>query len=49
MRINIKPFVNFYDNRIYQGISLGKNYYWAFDKDLFTISNDCKIIVSNNF
>ncbi|MEB3343680.1 HNH endonuclease [Okeania sp.] len=48
---HIKPFAKFYDNRIDNGISLCKNHHWAFDKGLFTISDDddYKIIVSNNF
>ncbi|NES88854.1 HNH endonuclease, partial [Okeania sp. SIO2B9] len=45
----IKPFAKFYDNRIDNGISLCKNHHWAFDKGLFTITDDYKIIVSNNF
>ncbi|MGD1713463.1 HNH endonuclease [Dapis sp. BLCC M172] len=48
---HIKPFAKFYDDRINNGISLCKNHHWAFDKGLFTISDDYdyKIIVSNNF
>ncbi|NEP86517.1 MAG: HNH endonuclease [Okeania sp. SIO2C2] len=46
---HIKPFAKFYDNRIDNGISFCKNHHWAFDKGLFTISDDYKIIVSNNF
>jgi len=46
---HIKPFAKFYDNRIDNGISLCKNHHWAFDKGLFTVSDDYKIIVSNNF
>ncbi|NEP80059.1 MAG: HNH endonuclease [Okeania sp. SIO3B3] len=46
---HIKPFAKFYDNRIDNGISFCKNHHWAFDKGLFTITDDYKIIVSNNF
>ncbi|MGK7923151.1 MAG: HNH endonuclease [Trichodesmium sp.] len=48
---HIKPFAKFYDNRINNGISLCKNHHWAFDKGLFTISDDYdyRIILSNNF
>lgn len=46
---HIKPFAKFSDNRIDNGISLCKNHHWAFDKGLFTIYDNYKIIVSNNF
>ncbi|NEQ76284.1 MAG: HNH endonuclease [Okeania sp. SIO2C9] len=46
---HIKPFARFYDNRIDNGISFCKNHHWAFDKGLFTITDDYNIIVSNNF
>ena len=48
---HIKPFAKFHDNRINNGISLCKNHHWAFDKGLFTISDDYnyRIIVSSNF
>ncbi|MGB3511838.1 MAG: HNH endonuclease [Microcoleaceae cyanobacterium] len=46
---HIKPFAKFYDNRIDNGISLCKNHHWAFDRGLFAIGDDYKIIVSKNF
>lgn len=46
---HIKPFAQFYDSRIDNGISFCKNHHWAFDRGLFTIADDYKIIVSNNF
>lgn len=46
---HIKPCAKFYDNRIDQGISFCKNHHWAFDRGLFTIGDNDKIIVSSNF
>jgi putative restriction endonuclease len=46
---HIKPFSKFYDNKIDNGISLCKNYHWAFDQGLFTMDDDYKILVSDNF
>ncbi|MCU0534858.1 MAG: HNH endonuclease [Hydrococcus sp. Prado102] len=46
---HIKPLAQFYDNRIDNGISFCKNHHWAFDNGLFTIDNEYKIIVSNDF
>lgn len=46
---HIKPFAKFYDNRIDNGISFCKNHHWAFDKGLFTITDDYEILVSRNF
>jgi putative restriction endonuclease len=46
---DIKPFAQFYDSRIDNAISFCKNHHWAFDRGLFTIADDYKIIVSNNF
>ncbi|NJL64765.1 MAG: HNH endonuclease [Methylacidiphilales bacterium] len=45
---HIKPFSQFYDDRIDNGLSLCKNHHWAFDRGWFTIDNDYTIIVSNN-
>jgi putative restriction endonuclease len=46
---HIKPLAQFYDNRIDNGIALCKNHHWAFDNGLFTIDDEYKIIISNNF
>jgi putative restriction endonuclease len=46
---HIKPLAQFYDNRIDNGISFCKNHHWAFDNGLFTIDDEYKIIVSNDF
>jgi putative restriction endonuclease len=46
---HIKPFAQFYDNRVDNGISLCKNHHWAFDRGLFSINNDYKIVVAKNF
>lgn len=46
---HIKPFAKFYDSRIDNGISFCKNHHWAFDRGLFAIDKDYKIIVSNCF
>lgn len=44
---HIKPFAQFYDDRIDNGLSLCKNHHWAFDKFWFTINDDYTIIVSD--
>lgn len=44
---HIKPFSQFYDNNINNGISLCKNHHWAFDIGLFTVDEQYKIIVDN--
>jgi putative restriction endonuclease len=46
---HIKPFAQFYDSRIDNGISFCKNHHWAFDKGLFAIDNNYKIVVSSYF
>ena len=46
---HIKPFAQFYDSRIDNGISFCKNHHWAFDRGLFTIDNNYKIVVSSYF
>ncbi|WP_414755923.1 HNH endonuclease [Anabaena sp. CCY 9910] len=45
---HIKPFSQFYDDRIDNGLSLCKNHHWAFDRFWFTIDNDYSIIVADN-
>lgn len=46
---HIKPFAKFYNNQISNGIALCKNHHWAFDRGLFTIDDNYKIIIANNF
>ncbi len=45
---HIKPFAEFFDDRIDNGISLCKNHHWAFDCGWFTIVDDYTILVSND-
>ncbi|WP_138503364.1 HNH endonuclease [Nostoc sp. PA-18-2419] len=45
---HIKPFSQFYDSRIHNGIALCKNHHWAFDRGWFAVDEQYKIIVSNN-
>jgi putative restriction endonuclease len=45
---HIKPFSQFYDDRISNGLSLCKNHHWAFDRFWFTINDDYTILVSDN-
>lgn len=45
---HIKPFSQFYDDRIDNGLSLCKNHHWAFDRFWFTINDDYTILVSDN-
>lgn len=45
---HIKPFSQFYDDRIDNGLSLCKNHHWAFDRFWFTIDDDYTIIVSDS-
>ncbi|MBD2362189.1 HNH endonuclease [Anabaena minutissima FACHB-250] len=44
---HIKPFAQFYDSRIHNGIALCKNHHWAFDRGWFTIDDKYKILISN--
>jgi putative restriction endonuclease len=46
---HIKPFAKFYDNQINNGLSLCKNHHWAFDQGLFTIDDNYKIMISQDF
>lgn len=43
---HIKPFAQFHDSRIHNGIALCKNHHWAFDRGWFTADEQYKIIVS---
>lgn len=45
---HIKPFSQFYDDRIDNGLSLCKNHHWAFDRFWFSINDDYTIVVSEN-
>ncbi|WP_197036204.1 HNH endonuclease [Fischerella sp. PCC 9605] len=44
---HIKPFSQFYDDRIDNGLALCKNHHWAFDRYWFSIDDDYRIIVSD--
>ncbi len=44
---HIKPFSQFYDDRIDNGLSLCKNHHWAFDRYWFSINDDYTIIVAD--
>ncbi|MBE9230896.1 HNH endonuclease [Cuspidothrix issatschenkoi LEGE 03284] len=43
---HIKPFSQFYDSSIHNGIALCKNHHWAFDRGWFGVDEKYKIIVS---
>jgi putative restriction endonuclease len=43
---HIKPFAQFYDDRISNGLSLCKNHHWAFDRFWFTLNQDYTIRVA---
>ncbi len=45
---HIKPFSQFYDSKINNGIALCKNHHWAFDMGWFAVDEQYKIIVSND-
>ena len=45
---HIKPFSQFYDDRINNGLSLCKNHHWAFDRFWFTLNDDYTIVVSDD-
>lgn len=45
---HIEPFAISFNNEITNGISLCKNHHWAFDQGWFSISDDYRIIVSND-
>lgn len=44
---HIKPFSQFYDDRLDNGLSLCKNHHWAFDRGWFAIADDYSILVSS--
>lgn len=45
---HIKPFSQFYDSRIHNGIALCKNHHWAFDRGWFGVDEQYKIIISQD-
>jgi putative restriction endonuclease len=45
---HIKPFSQFYDDRIDNGISLCKNHHWGFDRGWFAIQDDYTLLVSED-
>ncbi len=45
---HIKPFSQFYDDRIINGLSLCKNHHWAFDRFWFTINDDYTIELADS-
>lgn len=45
---HIKPFSQFYDNKISNGIAFCKNHHWAFDRGWFSLSEQYKILVSED-
>ncbi|WGV26032.1 HNH endonuclease [Halotia branconii] len=45
---HIKPFSQFYDSKINNGIALCKNHHWAFDRGWFAVDEQYKIIVSHD-
>ncbi|MFL9458551.1 MULTISPECIES: HNH endonuclease [Nostocales] len=45
---HIKPFSQFYDDRIDNGVALCKNHHWAFDRGWFSITDDYTLLISSN-
>lgn len=45
---HIKPFSQFYDDRINNGLSLCKNHHWAFDRFWFTLNDDYTIMIAED-
>lgn len=45
---HIKPFAEFFDNKVENGISLCKNHHWAFDQGWFTIDENYRILVAED-
>ena len=45
---HIKPFAEFRDDRLNNGLSLCKNHHWAFDRGWFSIDDDYRIIISED-
>lgn len=46
---HIKPFSEFYDSKIDNGLALCKNHHWAFDRGWFSVDEDYRIIVASDF
>lgn len=46
---HIFPFAKSYDDSIGNGLSLCPLHHWSFDKGLFSIDDDYKMIISDNF
>ncbi|MEG5039202.1 MULTISPECIES: HNH endonuclease [unclassified Microcoleus] len=45
---HIKPFSEFYDNRLDNGLSLCKNHHWAFDRGWWAVDDRYQIIVASD-
>ena len=45
---HIKPFAEFGDSKIDNGLSLCKNHHWAFDLGWFTVDSNYKILVARD-
>lgn len=45
---HIKPFAEFFDSRVNNGLSLCKNHHWAFDQGWFSINDEYRIIVASD-
>jgi putative restriction endonuclease len=45
---HIRPFSEFHDDRIVNGLSLCKNHHWAFDRGWFGINENYQIEIDNN-
>jgi len=45
---HIKPFSQFYDDRLDNGLSLCKNHHWAFDRGWFALNDDYTLLVSDD-
>lgn len=45
---HIKPFSQFYGDRIDNGISLCKNHHWGFDRGWFAIEDDYTLLISED-
>lgn len=43
---HIKPFSQFYDDRIDNGISLCKNHHWGFERGWFAVEDDYTLLIS---
>lgn len=45
---HIKPFSEFRDDRIDNGMSLCKNHHWAFDRGWFSVNDDYTILIASD-